>query len=59
MSFEGRLRKDAKELSGTFAQGPIETPLNLEEALMTGSNFSRPNGDCLFLAIHVPRRCGA
>ena len=29
MSFEGRLRKDAKELSGTFAQGPIETPLNL------------------------------
>jgi hypothetical protein len=27
MSWEGRWRKDANQLSGTFAQGPMETPL--------------------------------
>jgi hypothetical protein len=29
MSFEGRFAGDAKELTGTFAQGPLETPLHL------------------------------
>ena len=32
MTFEARWRKDAKELAGTFAQGPMETPLVLHPA---------------------------
>jgi hypothetical protein len=32
MTFEARWRKDAKELTGTFAQGPMETPLVLQRA---------------------------
>jgi hypothetical protein len=32
MTFEARWRKDAKELAGTFAQGPMETPLVLQRA---------------------------
>ena len=32
MTFEARWRKDAKELTGTFAQGPMETPLVLHPA---------------------------
>jgi len=30
MTFEARWRKDSKELTGTFAQGPTETPLVLQ-----------------------------
>jgi hypothetical protein len=29
ITFEGRLRKDTGELAGTFAQGPVESPLTL------------------------------
>jgi hypothetical protein len=32
MTFEARWRKDAKEMAGTFAQGPMETPLVLHPA---------------------------
>ena len=32
MTFEARFRKDANELTGTFAQGPMETPLVLQRA---------------------------
>jgi hypothetical protein len=32
MTFEARWRNDAKELTGTFAQGPMETPLVLQRA---------------------------
>src|SRR5580765_3832675 len=32
MTFEARWRKDVKELTGTFAQGPMETPLALHPA---------------------------
>jgi hypothetical protein len=31
ITFEGRYRKDAAELTGTFAQGPVETPLSLKK----------------------------
>ena len=31
ITWEGRFRHDAKELTGTFVQGPIETPLNLRK----------------------------
>jgi len=31
ISFEGRIRRETGELTGTFAQGPIETPLNLRK----------------------------
>ena len=30
MTFEGRLRMDSMQLAGTFAQGPMETPLVLQ-----------------------------
>jgi hypothetical protein len=32
ISFEGRLRKDTGEITGTFAQGPIENPLTLRRS---------------------------
>jgi hypothetical protein len=32
IGFEGRLHEDAGELTGTFAQGPIESPLTLRRA---------------------------
>ena len=32
MTFEGRLKKDSMQLSGTFAQGPMETPLVLQRS---------------------------
>jgi hypothetical protein len=32
ISFEGRFQKDAGEIAGTFAQGPIENPLTLRRA---------------------------
>ena len=33
MTFEGRLRKDSMQLAGTFAQGPMETPLVLQRSV--------------------------
>ncbi len=33
MSFEGQLHKDTGELTGTFAQGPLESPMNLRRPL--------------------------
>lgn len=32
MTFEGRIGKDSKELTGSFSQGPMETPLVLQKA---------------------------
>jgi len=32
MTFEGRLHKDSMQLTGTFAQGPMETPLVLQRS---------------------------
>jgi hypothetical protein len=41
MTYEGRLSKDAHEISGTFQQGPFEAPLALRPAAKSG-NGGRP-----------------
>jgi hypothetical protein len=37
MTYEGRFRKDANEINGTFQQGPFEAPLILHQAAKSGT----------------------